>query len=75
MKVETQDFYLSAFLLLNRLDIIELKNYGERKLFVFRDTPKFQELKQQYYWNKAKVDPMIYKQHIRELKEMILQTN
>jgi len=71
MKVETQDFYLSAFLCLRGITIDEIKEYGARKLFVFHDTEEFQELKREYYWHKAKVDPLLYKKQIRELKAEI----
>lgn len=49
MNVETQDFYLTAYVCLQGCPMISLKNYGHRKLFVFEDTEIFQELKQQYY--------------------------
>lgn len=57
MKFETQDFYLSAFLCLKGVEIVQIKGYGARKLFVFEDTAEFQALKRDYYWHKAKVDP------------------
>ena len=72
MEVETQDFYLSAFLRLSGLEIIDLKNYGQRCLFVFNDDERFQELKKKYYWHEAHVDPMAYKQAIRELKGLTM---
>jgi len=75
MKVETQDFYLSVFLCLNGLDLLELKDYDQRKLFVFEDTDKFQQLKRQYYFNQAKVDPLLFKKQIRELKALIATNN
>ena len=75
MKVETQDFYLSAFLCLSGIIIVEIKEYGARKLFVFDDTEEFQELKREYYWHEAKVDPLLFKKQIRELKAEIATTN
>ena len=72
MEVETQDFYLSAFLCLKGLIMKSMKEYGHRKMFVFDDTDEFQELKQQYYWNNAKVSPLEFKMEIRKLKDRIM---
>ncbi len=74
MEVETQDFYLSAFLRLEGLTMKDMKNYGSRKLFVFVDDSRFQKLKQMYYWNEAQVDPLEYKKAIRELKDLVMNT-
>ncbi len=72
MEVATQDFYLSAYLRLNGLELISLKDYGQRSLFVFEDGEQFQELKKKYYWNEALVDPEAYKRAIRELKGLCM---
>ena len=75
MYVETQDFYMTAFLCLNGIDLVNLKDYGNRKLFVFEDNKDFQNLRQEYYWNKANVDPLEYKKEIRKLKNLIINTS
>jgi hypothetical protein len=49
MNVETQDFYLTAYLCLKGIKLVDIKEYGHRKLFVFEDNDEFQELKQKYY--------------------------
>ena len=74
MEVETQDFYLSAFLRLKNLEMIGMKSFGSRKLFIFEDNDIFQKLKQEYYWNKAVVDPLEYKKEIRILKDSIMHS-
>ena len=74
MEVETQDFYLSAFLRLKGLSMISMKSFGTRKLFIFEDNDIFQKLKQEYYWNKAVVDPLEYKKEIRRLKDSIMHS-
>ena len=74
MNVETQDFYLTAYVCLQGLSMIELKDYGRRKLFVFEDNEKFQELKQRYYWNEANVSPLEYKKEIRRLKDLVMNS-
>lgn len=73
MEVETQDFYLAAYVILNNVEMKYMKEYGHRKLFVFEDTDQFQELKQKYYWNKAQVSPLEYKMEIRKLKDSIMK--
>ena len=75
MKVETQDFYLSAYLCLRGMEIIGMRDHGARKLFVFEDNDKFQSLKRKYYYNEAKVDPLSFKQQIRKLKSLISENN
>jgi hypothetical protein len=74
MEVETQDFYLSAFLRLKGLSMIDMKSFGSRKLFIFKDDEIFQKLKQEYYWNKSVVDPLEYKKEIRRLKDIIMHS-
>ncbi|MBT4852971.1 MAG: hypothetical protein HON37_13010 [Candidatus Marinimicrobia bacterium] len=74
MEVETQDFYLSAFLRLKKLEMLGMKSFGSRKLFIFEDNDIFQKLKQEYYWNKAVVDPLEYKKEIRRLKDSIMHS-
>ena len=54
--------------------MLSLKDYGSRKLFVFEDNAKFQELKQRYYWNEAIVDPLEYKKEIRRLKDLVMNS-
>jgi len=73
MESATSDFYLSCFLRLHGLEIKELRDFDDRKLFVFEDTEEFQRLKREYYWNQAMVDPLNFKQAIRELKGMIME--
>ena len=70
MMIETQDFYLCCFLMLNSLRPTELRDFDNRKMFVFEDTPKFQQLKSEYYSNNAKVNPLAFKQVIRDLKAL-----
>ena len=74
MKVETQDFYFSVYLRLNGIIMDEMKEYGSRKMFVFEDNEQYQELKRAYYWNKGLVDPLLFKQGIRELKGLMFNT-
>ena len=74
MNVETQDFYFAVFLRLNGIDLDSMSDYGSRKMFVFKDNEQYQKLKRAYYWNQARVDPLLYKQGIRELKSLMNNT-
>ena len=73
MYVETQDFYLTAYMRLKGIELVNLKDYGNRKLFVFEDGESFQNLRQQYYWNNTNVDALEYKKEIRKLKNLIVK--
>ncbi len=73
MEVETQDFYLTAFLRLNGVVLKELRDEGRRHLFVFEDNNELQKLKRAYYFNEAQVDPLNFKRSIRELKSLIME--
>ena len=70
MHVETQDMWLTAFLTLKGLKLHQVRDYGPRKLFIFNDDKKFQNLKRDYYFNLGSVDPLELKNKIRELKSM-----
>jgi len=72
MEVESQDFYLSAYLCQQGLTLKDVRKYGTRHLFVFEDDEEFQRLKRAYYWNEARVDPLIFKQQIRTLKGLTM---
>lgn len=73
MEVETQDFYLTAFLRLNGVVLKDLREDGRRHLFVFDDNEQLQNLKRAYYFNQAQVDPLSFKRSIRELKSLIME--
>ncbi|MGC9513400.1 MAG: hypothetical protein ACP5D8_07180 [Fidelibacterota bacterium] len=72
MKLETttQDIWLAAYACQHGFDITDLRNLGDRKLFVFEDSDAFQDLKRDYYWHKAKVDPLGLKRSLQKLKAL-----
>jgi len=74
MKVETQDLYFAVFCRLNGIELESMSEYGQRKMFVFEDNEQYQQLKRAYYWNEAKVDPLLFKMGIRELKSLMMNT-
>ena len=73
MEIATQDMWLTAYALShNNIKLKGLREYGDRKLFIFDDTPEFQDIKREFYWNEARVDPLLYKQELRKLKALTL---
>jgi len=67
---KTQDFYLTCYLGMNNIQPVDIGHVDGRGLFIFEDTPKFQEFKNKYYSNNALVNPLEYKQRIRNLKAL-----
>lgn len=72
MLVTTQDLFLTAFVRLKGIKLEDLRDIGDRKLFVFENTDEYQCLKRKYYFNEARVDPLEYKNMIRELKAAVM---
>jgi len=72
MKQETttQDIWLAAFACQHGHEIMDLRNLGDRKLFVFEDSDAFEDLKRDYYWHKATVDPLKLKKSLQKLKAL-----
>ncbi len=68
----TQDIWLAAVACQSGYKLFDLRKLGDRKLFVFEDSEGFQNLKRDYYWHQAKVDPLKYKRAIRELKALTI---
>jgi hypothetical protein len=73
METTTQDIWLAAAAYQNGYELCDLRKLGDRKLFVFVDSEGFQDLKRDYYWHKAKVDPLKFKKAIRELKALTIE--
>ena len=75
MKIDylTTDFYLSCFLTISGQNIRKIRRVGNstQMEFVFTDSDKLRKLVDEYFWNKAKVDPMVYKDQIRKVKSML----
>jgi len=73
IETTTQDIWLAAFACHKGYELFDLRKLGERKLFVFVDSDGFQELKRDYYWHQASVDPLKFKKAIRELKALTIR--
>jgi hypothetical protein len=66
------DFYLAAFLISSGMDLLRTDRTGTNRVnFVLRDSPLRNQLIQDFYARKAKVDPLQYKDAIVNLKSLI----
>jgi len=72
LETTTQDIWLAAVAYHKGYELIDLRNLGDRKLFVFEDSDEFQLLKRDYYWHRDLVDPLRLKKAIRELKSLAM---
>jgi len=72
IETTTQDIWLAALACQKGYKLFDLRKLGDRKLFVFKDSDEFQDLKRDYYWHKAQVDPLKFKKSIRELKALTI---
>ena len=68
---ETQDFYFVVFAMNEGIKPLEIQETGQRKLFIFENSPRFQDVKRTYYWDEAVVNPRHYKREIHRLKAII----
>jgi len=76
MKIDytTTDFYLSCFLTISGQDIKDIRRVGpnsSQREFVFEDSDTLRRHIDRYFWNRASVDPMVYKDQIRKLKSLL----
>ena len=75
MKMEhsTTDFYLSCYFAMcgHIVKDIRVVDDNNRMEFVFENSNDLQKLKEQYFWDKALVNPILYKDSIRKMKTML----
>ena len=65
---ETNDLGLAAYLKLEGIEIKGMSKNKGRTLFCFIDKEERKKLVQDYFGGKAKVDPLLYKNLLRDLK-------
>ena len=46
---ETQDFYFVVFAMNEGIKPLEIQKTGQRKLFIFKNSQSFQDVKRTYY--------------------------
>ena len=66
------DFYSAAYLICSGLALLKTERVGyNRVVFVLQDSPKRAQLIQDFYGHKAKIDPLLYKDTLTNLKAII----
>jgi len=66
------DLYLVAYLITTGLELLTTKSNTSRRLeFVLKDSPTRAQLVQDYYSDKARVNPLKFKNAIVNLKSLI----
>ena len=73
IQTTTQDLWLASYAWYNGFKLIDLRELGDRKLFVFEDSDEFQLMKRDYYWHRGQVDRLRLKKAIRELKALTME--
>lgn len=72
IETTTQDTWLASYARQKGHKLIDLRELGGRKLFVFVDSEDFQLMKRDYYWHRGQVDPLKLKRSVRELKTLAI---
>lgn len=65
------DFYSSAYLLAEGVQLVDTNRQGSHTVFIFEDTPRIQELLDDYFAMQATVNASAYAQSIKNLKSII----
>ena len=68
---ETRDFYLACFLRCTGYDLIDLRDEGRRKVFVFRDRPSRCNDVFAFYSGDAAVPPLRFSSTIKDMKGLL----
>jgi len=67
----SKDFYLSSFLISNKIELLDNIVEDGVTIFVFEKNDEIKKLIGNYYSLKSRVEPMAYGQAIRTLKSVI----
>jgi hypothetical protein len=68
---ETRDFYLACFLRCSGYELINLRDEGRRKVFVFRDRPTRRQDVLAFYGERAAVPPLAFSSTIKDMKALL----
>ena len=73
LKFETPDFYLSAFLLSQGFNLLDIdkKSDPHRALFIFKDRENRQSLVEDFLFGRTVVEPKNLITAIKELKQLL----
>ena len=66
------DFYLTAYLICSGLELVKTNRAeSNRVTFILKDSPIRDQLIQEFYSHKARIDPLAYKDSIANLKALV----
>ena len=68
---ETRDFYLACFLRCTGYELLDLRDEGRRKVFVFQDRPTRRDDVMAFYGEAGSVRPLTFAAAIKDLKALI----
>jgi hypothetical protein len=68
---ETRDFYLACFLRCAGYELLELRDEGRRKVFVFQDRPTRRDDVMAFYGDAATVRPLAFAATIKDMKGLL----
>ncbi len=71
----TADLHIACYLLCKGLQLLKTQKQSDKKLlFILRDTSARPQLIEEYFSNRALVNPFLYKAKLSELKTVIYNT-
>ena len=68
---ETRDFYLACFLRCAGYELLDLRDEGRRKVFVFQDRPNRRDDVMAFYGDAATVRPQAFAATIKDMKGLL----
>jgi hypothetical protein len=68
---ETRDFYLACFLRCSGYELLDLRDEGRRKVFVFQDRPTRRDDVMAFYGEAGSVRPLAFAAAIKDMKALI----
>jgi Domain of unknown function (DUF5659) len=68
---ETRDFYLACFLRWTGYELLDLRDEGRRKVFVFRDRTTRRDDVMSFYGDGAAVPPLAFSSTIKDMKALL----
>jgi Domain of unknown function (DUF5659) len=68
---ETRDFYLACFLRLSGYELLNLRDEGQRKVFVFRDRATRRDDVMAFYGDATSVRPLAFVSTIKDMKGLL----
>ena len=68
---ETRDFYLACFLRCTGYELVNLRDEGRRKVFVFRDRATRRADVMAFYGDATRVPPLAFAATIKDMKGLL----